>query len=175
MAYTAGDEAELFLNGQSLGRKARGPGEYRFRWDDVKYAPGELKVVAYKHGVKWAEDVRRTAGAAAQLQLAADRTTVHADGQDLSFVTLTVADAAGLMVPRAKHKITFEVSGPGEVIATDNGDATSFESFQSPVRKAYNGLALAIIRPKPGATGPITVRAKAEGLTSAEVTLTAVP
>ncbi len=175
MAYTAGDEAELFLNGRSLGRKARGPGEYRFRWDDVKYAPGELMVVAYRHGVKWAEDVRRTAGAAAQLQLAADRTTVHADGQDLSFVTLTVADAAGIMVPRAKNKLTFEVSGPGEVIATDNGDATSFESFQSPVRKAYNGLALAIIRTKPGQTGPITVRAKADGLTPAEITLTAVP
>ena len=100
---------------------------------------------------------------------------MHADGHDLSFVTLTVADQAGVMVPRARNQITFEVSGPGEVIATDNGDATSFESFQSPQRRAYNGLALAIIRPKAGATGPITVRARADGLAAAEVTLTAAP
>jgi beta-galactosidase len=170
--YTSGDEAELFLNGRSLGRKKLGAKEYRLRWDDVKYEPGELRVVAYKHGAKWAEDVVRTTGPAAKLTLAADRTALHADGQDLSFITLTVADKDGLLVPRAKTRVTFEITGPGEIVATDNGDATSFESFQSPERSAYNGLALAIIRTKPGNPGPITLRAKSDNLTAATLTLT---
>ena len=67
------DEAELFLNGQSLGRKKKGPLEYRLRWDDVKYAPGELKVVAYKNGKPWANSTMKTTGAAAKLTLAAVR------------------------------------------------------------------------------------------------------
>ena len=53
--YTSGDEAELFLNGKSLGRKKRAPGEYRLRWDDVVYQPGTLHAVAYKDGRRWAE------------------------------------------------------------------------------------------------------------------------
>src|SRR4030095_1682330 len=76
--YTSGDEAELFLNGQSLGRKKRGPFEYRLRWDDVGYAPGELRVVAYKNSVMWAEDVVRTAGPTAKVVLSADRITLAA-------------------------------------------------------------------------------------------------
>jgi beta-galactosidase len=170
--YTSGDEAELFLNGQSLGRKKRGPLEYRLRWDDVKYAPGELRVVAYKNGARWAEDVMRTAGSAAQLTLAADRATLRADGSDLSFITVKIADQNGLLVPRAKNRVKFEVTGPADVIATDNGDATSFEPFQSPERAAFNGLALAIVRPRAGQAGAITVRASSNGLAAAEVTLT---
>ncbi|TAL03010.1 MAG: DUF4982 domain-containing protein [Verrucomicrobia bacterium] len=167
--YTSGDEAELFLNGKSLGRKKKGEFEYRLRWDDVKYKAGKLEVVAYKNGKKWATDVVKTTGAAAKLALQADRATIAADQKDLSFVTLTVTDKKGLLVPRSKNQIHFSVAGPGEIVATDNGDATSFESFQSPDRKAYNGLALVIVR----ATGPgkITVSAKAEGLKTAETTL----
>ncbi len=169
--YTSGDEAELFLNGQSLGRKKRGPLEYRLRWDDVKYQPGELRAVAYKNGVKWAEDVVRTTGVAAKLELAADRTVLRADGKDLSFITVTVTDQKGLLVPRSKNRIAFTLTGPGEIIATDNGDATSFESFQSPQRAAYNGLALVIVRTKPGESGPLVLKASSDGLTGAEVTL----
>jgi beta-galactosidase len=77
------------------------------------------------------------------------------------------------MVPRAKNRVSFEVSGPGEIVATDNGDATSLESFQSKERNAYNGLALVIVRTKAGQAGAITLRAKSEGLAAAEVTLSA--
>jgi len=170
--YSSGDEAELFLNGQSLGRKKRGAFEYRFRWDDVVYQPGELKVVAYKNGAKWAEAVQRTTGPATKLILAADRATVRADGTDLSFVTLTIADQDGLLVPRSKNAVKFSVTGPGEIIATDNGDATSFESFQSPERKAFNGLALVVVRAKAGPPGAITLRAESAGLAPAEIKLT---
>jgi len=169
--YTSGDEAELFLNGQSLGRKKKGQFEYRLRWDEVVYQPGELKVVAYKAGKKWAEDVMKTTGPAAKLALRPDRDRIQADGRDLSFVTVTVADKSGLLVPRSKNAIRFEIEGPGEIVATDNGDATSFESFQAPERKAFNGLALVIVRAKPGQAGTIKLTAKSERLTAGSATI----
>jgi len=169
--YTSGDEAELFLNGKSLGRKQRASLEYRLRWDDVKYEPGELRVVAYQHGRKWAEDVVRTTGPAAGVLLAADRTALTADGADLSFVTVTIADQSGRPVPRSKNLIRFAVSGPGEIVAVDNGDATSFEPFQAGERHAYNGLALVVVRTKAGEPGAITLQAQSAGLTAAEISL----
>ncbi|MCX6896672.1 MAG: DUF4982 domain-containing protein, partial [Verrucomicrobia bacterium] len=171
--YTSGDSAELFLNGKSLGLKKKNRFEYRLRWDDVIYQPGELKVVAYKNGKLWATDSVKTAGAAEKLLLAADRSAIAADGKDLSFVTVTVADMKGQLVPRSKNQIHFSVEGPGEIVATDNGDATSFESFQSPDRKAYNGLALVIVRAT--APGKITLKAHADGLKDATVRITAQP
>jgi beta-galactosidase len=168
--YTSGDEAELFLNGKSLGRKKKAQYEYRLRWDDVIYAPGELKAVAYKNGKEWATEVVKTASPATTLTLDADRDQIAADRKDLSYVTVAIRDQAGIMVPRSKNLVAFTVSGPGEIVATDNGDATSHASFQSPNIKAYNGLALAIIR----AIGPgkISVTAKAEGLKDATVLIT---
>jgi beta-galactosidase len=166
--YTSGDSAELFLNGKSLGNKSKGKFEYRLRWDDVVYQPGELKVVAYKNGKKWATDVMKTTGPAAKLELTPDRAKISADGKDLSFVTVKVADRDGLLVPRSKNELKFKISGPGEIVATDNGDATSFESFQAPERKAFNGLALVIVRAKAGESGKITLTAEADGLKSGE-------
>jgi beta-galactosidase len=167
--YTSGDEAELFLNGRSLGRKQRGQYEYRLRWDDVKYEPGELKVIAYKNGKRWADDVMKTTGPAAKLLMQADRARVRADGHDLSFVTVTVADTNGLLVPRSHNLVHFSIDGPGEIVAVDNGDATSFESFQAKERKAYNGLCLVIIRTKAGRGGAIRLKAQADGLAGSQV------
>jgi beta-galactosidase len=169
--YTSGDEAELFLNGRSLGRKQRGAFEYRLRWDEVKYEPGELRVVAYKNGKRWAEDSVKTTGPAARLSSKADRAAISADGSDLSFVTVSVADRAGLTVPRAQNRMHFEIFGPGEIVAVDNGDATSHESFQSKERAAYNGLCLVVVRSKAGAPGSIKLWAYSEGLKSADVTI----
>jgi len=170
-AFTSGDEAELFLNGRSLGKRKKGAGEYRLRWDDVVYEPGELKLQAWRDGKPWATASVATAGAAARLDLKADRAAIAADGSDLSFVTLTITDAAGRPVPRADARIRFSVAGPGDIVATDNGDATSFEPFPSPSRKAFSGQALAIVRGRAGAAGKLLVRAEAEGLTAAEITV----
>jgi beta-galactosidase len=170
--FTSGDSAELFLNGKSLGKKTKGPFEYRLEWDDVKYQPGTLKVVAYKNGKSWATDVMKTAGPAAKLTLQADRANIAADSQDLSFITVTVADKHGLLIPRSKNHIKFSVEGPGEIVATDNGDATSFESFQAPEHSAYNGLALVIVRAKAGQTGNFTVKAEAGGLKTGTIRIT---
>ena len=167
--YTSGDSAELFLNGKSLGLKQKEQFAYRLRWDDVVYEPGELKVVAYKNGKTWATDTVKTTGAPAKLTLAADRSKIAADGQDLSFITVTVADKDGLLVPRSKNHLRFAIEGPGEIVATDNGDATSFESFQAPERNAYNGLALIIVRTKSGQSGEIKLSATADGLAGATV------
>jgi beta-galactosidase len=169
--YTSGDEAELFLNGKSLGRKKRGPRDYRLRWDDVVYQPGTLRAVVYKKGKRWAEDTVATAGAPARLRVSADRAKLHADGQDLAFVTVTITDKDGRPVPRAHDRITFKLSGPGAIVATDNGDATSFEPFQSRERNAYNGLALAIVRTRAGEGGKLTLTASADGLETTQVTL----
>ena len=166
--YTSGDEAELFVNGKSLGRQKKSPFEYRLHWDDVIYQPGTLKVIAYKNGRRWATDEVKTTGAAAKLTLSADHDKLRADGKDLSYVTVTVADRDGLPVPRANNHIKFEIEGPGEIIATDNGDATSFESFQSPEHNAFNGLALVIVR-STGDVGTITLKATSPGLRDSTV------
>lgn len=169
--YTAGDEAELFLNGRSLGRKRLDKYQYRFRWDDVIYEPGELKVAVYKNGERWAEDVVRTTGPVSQITTAADRNEINADGSDLSFITVRLADRSGVTVPRAKNRIDFTVNGPGEIIAIDNGDATDLEPFRSPSRRAFNGLALVVVRSIKGRTGRITVRAASPGLKSANTSI----
>jgi beta-galactosidase len=166
--YTSGDEAELFLNGRSLGKKKKGHFEYRLQWDDVTYQPGELKVVAYKNGKKWATDTMKTAGPATKLVLSADHSTIKADGRDLSYVTVKIADKSGLLVPRSKNRISFSITGPAEIIATDNGNAIDLESFQSKERNAYNGLALAIVR-STGEPGQLILKADSPGLQAAEV------
>lgn len=169
--FTSGDEAELFVNGKSQGRRKKAPYEYRLRWDYVVYEPGEISVIAYKDGKEWARSSVKTAQAAARLEATADRSTIAADGRDLSFITVRVADASGVTAPRAGQRIRFTVEGPGELVATDNGDPANLESFKSPERAAFNGLCLAIVRARPGQRGPITVRAAAEGLQPATVTL----
>jgi beta-galactosidase len=171
--YTSGDSAELFLNGKSLGLVKKQPYEYRLRWNDVKYEPGELKVIAYKNGKKWATDMIQTTGPARKLALQADRREIQVGGQDLSFVTLTVEDKHGRMVPNANNTIHFEISGPGEIVATDNGDATDLVSFSSPERRAFNGLCLAIVRAKAGQTGTIKLTASADNLKAADVLIKA--
>jgi beta-galactosidase len=162
--FTSGDEGELFLNGKSLGRKKKGPYEYRLRWDDVLYAHGSLKVVTWKDGKKWATAEMQTAGEPAKLKLEPDRNEIRADGRDLSFVTFTVTDKAGVTAPRADNRIHFEIEGPGEIVATDNGDPTSLEPFQSHDRNAFNGLCLVIVRGKIGTPGKISLSATADGL-----------
>ncbi|KAL2193297.1 glycoside hydrolase family 2 protein [Corynascus similis CBS 632.67] len=172
-AISSGDEAELFVNGESAGRQKRGEGEYRFRWDDVVYQPGNISVVVYKGGEEWATASRRTVGAAKGFNLTADRAEISGDGRDLSFITVAVVDENGDTVPDASDAITFSVSGPGEIVATDNGDPADMTEFPSLTRKALSGLALAVVRAEKGASGEITVTASADGLETGEVVILA--
>ncbi len=171
--YTSGDEAELFLNGKSLGKKTKGQYEYRLRWDDVVYQPGELHVVAYKNGKVWAEDTVKTTDAAAKVALTPDRAAITNDGLDISYVTVSIKDKDGLTVPTAMNALHYEISGPGEIAAVDNGDPTSLLPLQNNKdSKAFYGLALVIVRSKPGASGPITLTATSDGLATATTTIT---
>lgn len=165
--FTSGDEVELFLNGRSLGRKKKGEFEYRLRWDDVLYEPGEIKAVAYRKGEFWADAVTKTTGKSAMLKVEADRNIIASDGKDLSFITISVHDKDGQVVPDAKNFIRFTVEGAGELVATDNGDPTDMTSFQSPLRNAFNGYCLAIVRAIPGKSGNIILKAESENLESA--------
>jgi beta-galactosidase len=171
--FSAADEAELFVNGASAGRQTKNASTFRFRWDDVVYAPGEVRVETFKDGAPWATDARRTVGAPAGLHLAVDRAAIAGDGRDLAFVTVAVVDADGATVPYADHAVTFAVAGPGELVATDNGKPTDLVAFPSPTRDAFGGLALAIIRAVPGSTGEITVTATSEGLSEAQLVIEA--
>ncbi|WP_443936788.1 beta-galactosidase GalB [Pedobacter sp. MW01-1-1] len=170
--FSSGDEAELFVNGKSMGRKKRKEFEYRFRWDDVVYQPGELKVVTYKNGKVWASDQVRTAGKPAKLLLSLDKKELNGDSNDLAFLTVRVLDVDGNLVPEANVLLDFSISGAAEIEATDNGDQTDLRSFSSQQRNAFSGMALAIIKPKGKHKGQAIVRVKADGIAQAEYTLT---
>ena len=155
--YTDGVEGELFVNGKSQGRvKKQKEGRldrYRLRWNDVKYEPGEIKVVTYDaKGNKIGEARRRTAGPAAQLLLEAEcqtdaaQPTLRADGEDRAFVTVTMADKDGTPCPTADNELTFSVEGEGSFQAACNGDATSLEPFTTPQMKLFGGQLVVIVR-----------------------------
>lgn len=167
--FTSGDEVELFLNGQSLGKKKKGVYEYRLRWDNVIYQPGDLKAVAYKDGKKWAEELIVTTGRASQLLVDADRQFIKADGNDLSFITVKIADSKNKLVPQTNNRVKFRIEGPGEIVATDNGDPMNMESFGSHERAAFNGMVLVIVRGIAGKPGTISLVAESTGLKSATV------
>jgi beta-galactosidase len=169
--FTTGDEAELFLNGISLGRKVKGEYEYRLRWDDVIYQPGELKVIAYKDGELWAEEIVRTTDEPFRLEATADRSEIKADGRDLSFITVRVTDVFSQTVPVANNLIRFSIEGPGRIVATDNGDPTDFVPFPSNEREAFNGLALVIVQSEAGELGEIIVTAESSRLEGVQVVI----
>ncbi|AXR07618.1 beta-galactosidase GalB [Salinimonas sediminis] len=171
--FTSGDEAELFVNGKSQGRQKKGPFEYRLRFDDVRYTPGTVKVIAYKNGKPWATDSVTTSAAPAGLRLTADRHSISADGKDLSFVTVDIVDQHGNAVPTATNRVKFSVTGPGRIIATDNGDSTNFTPFPSHARKAFSGKVLVIVQSERNKPGKITLTASSPHLTSASLPLSA--
>lgn len=169
--FTSADEGELFVNNESQGKQQRGELEYRLRWDDVKYESGEVRVVTYKDGEEWAKETIRTTGKAAKLDITTyqDRTSVKADGTDLVFVSVSVVDDKGDVVPDAEHSVSFSIDGPGVILTTDNGDQTDFIPFPETERKAFSGKVLAIVRAEKGATGDFTVTAKADGVEQGEI------
>jgi beta-galactosidase len=169
--YNQADEVELFLNGKSLGTKRKQDDDLHVWWR-VIFEPGTLKAVSRKNGQVVLTTEIKTAGPAAALVLYADRKIIQANNQDLSFVTATIVDAAGIPLPEANNLIRFTTRGVGAVIATDNGSETNLQSFQSADRLAFHGLCLAVVRPI-GKAGPIQLTARADGLPDASITIEA--
>ncbi len=178
-AFTNGDEAELFVNGKSFGKRRKGEGntivksENRFDkgqiaqfpnrmiWEDVKYEPGEVKVVAYKNGAAIASQTVQTAGPVAGLKLTADRQTIQADYSDLSFITIDAVDADGRFVPTFNEELEVTVEGAGELAALGSGNPADFAPMQGgSTYKAFNGKCLAIVRGVDDTPGSITVNVK---------------
>ena len=166
--FTSGDEGELFLNGKSLGRskkdKTKWDRAYRLRWDDVKYEPGVLEVIVYKNGKFWARDKVETTLEPSQLTIEAEEPSIISDGEDVAYVNVSIRDAKGRLVPTSSNEVVFSVEGPGEIVATDNGDETDFADFRSPRRKVFGGLAQVIVRATEGSSGVIRVKAVSPGL-----------
>lgn len=163
-AIANGEEAELFVNGRSLGRKPMPPLGF-LEWA-VEYQPGEAVVVAYRGGVEVCRDVVRTAGPPARLRLEADRAALAADGRDCACVTVALLDAAGTLVPNADVPVRFSIEGPGRLLGCGNGDPLDHTLDASPVRKTYGGLCLAIVQ-SGAEEGRIKLRAQADGLPGA--------
>lgn len=164
--YTDYPSAELFVNGVSLGRRTKDKNQkldrYRLRWNDVVYQPGELRVVVYdQEGRAAGEEIIRTAGKPDHLLLEADKTVLCADGEDMTFVTVSMVDRMGNLVPDADHSLTFEVEGQGAFQAACNGDAKSLESFTQPRMKLFNGKLVVVVR-STSCPGEFTLRVKAE-------------
>jgi len=161
--YSGADEVELYLNGKSLGRRRKAADSMHVMWR-VPFKPGTLKIVSRLGGKKVLERAISTASKAARLQVEADRKIISKGG-DLSFLSITVTDAAGRPVPNASNLIRFTVEGPGVIEGVDNGNPVSTESFKAPYRRAYNGKCLLIVR-STGETGTINVKMEGEGLQS---------
>ncbi|RYE33609.1 MAG: DUF4982 domain-containing protein, partial [Sphingobacteriaceae bacterium] len=167
--YNHADEVELFLNGKSLGTKQKTGDDLHVMWR-VKYQPGTLKAISRKDGKVVLTSEIKTAGKPAKILLSADRSTIKADGKDLSFITAKVLDAAGNVVPDAENQINFKINGEAFIAAVDNGDPVSHDSFKVNYRKAFHGLALAIVQAKES-SGKVSFTASADGLQSAIINL----
>jgi beta-galactosidase len=169
--YNHADEVELFLNGKSLGKKAKQGDDLHIEWQ-VPFEAGTLKAVSYKGGKIVTTAEVRTAGKPAKIELVADHKTISADGRDLSFVTVKILDKDGNIVPDADNKVDFKVTGTGFVASVDNGDPVSHDPFKASYRKAFHGLALAILQSN-GKPGNITLSASADGLAPATLSVIA--
>lgn len=174
--YTNSPKAELFVNGKSQGfREKRLDGtnmeRYRLMWDSVVYEPGELRVVSYDlNGNPTGEAVVRTAGEPDHIVLSSNRRGLDADGEDLAYITVQVADKEGNIVPDDTRAVKFDVKGAGKFRATANGDPTSLRLFHLPEMDLFSGAATAIVQAgeKPG---EVILTVTAEGVAPASITI----
>ena len=180
--YTNCDEAEIFLNGKSLGKRTFDEkNDMHLEWL-VPYQPGELKVIARKDGKEAATSTTHTAGVPAQITISADQSKLDPANRDLSYVILRVEDENGVFAPQAANWVNIQLEGPGRIAGSGSGDPLSHESFQASTIRTFNGLGLAIIAAttgpepeiRPGSTrkpGEIIVRANCKGMESVELRL----
>ena len=161
--YSGVEKVRLYLNDKLIGEKATGRSEEFKALFTVPYAPGTLKAVGMRGDRAVAESVLTTAGNPARLRLTADRTTLQAGGQDLSFVTVEAIDAEGRFQPNADQEVQFAITGPGAIAAVGNADGKDESPYQGDRRKLFQGRALVVVRTQ-GQSGAIQLTAKTAGL-----------
>ena len=164
------ERVELFHNGVSLGAKDMKKDSH-LAWT-VKYALGTIEARGFKGGKQVLTAKRETTGAPAKLVLRADRREVAADGEDVAMFAVEVQDAEGRLVPVTDNEVTFRVTGQGKLIGTGNGDPTNQEPDHGASRKAFSGMAMAVVQATTEG-GNITVEASSPGLTAATATIAA--
>ena len=187
VCYTSGDSAELFLNGESLGRRTKSaelpkvvPGKgdpdyykvterYRLTWE-VPYEPGELKVIASKDGAVIGETVRKTAYKAFSVRLTPEKATL--DDDDIVFVKVELVDDEGTVLPLAQDEVKFRLEGPGEILAVGNGSTSGMASFaETASHRLHYGRAAVVVRRNPGSGLPLRLTASAAGVRSETVSI----
>jgi beta-galactosidase len=169
--YTRYDTVRLVLNGRTIGKQSASAQTKLTATFNINYEPGELKAIGLKNGKAVDSVILKTAGKPAGIHLVADRMNIHADRNDLAYVTAEVIDVNGQVAPDAELLLHFSISGNGEIIASGNANPSGVASMQQPQHKTFNGKCLVIVRPDSKA-GKITLTAVAEGLTPAKVIIT---
>ena len=170
--YNGADEVELFLNGRSLGRSAKTRDRLHAFWQQVPFEPGRIEAVSYKDGREVLREVRKTTGAPVSLRLTPDRSTIAADGYDLSYVTVEAVDAQGRAVPTADTMLRFRVEGVGELFGVDNGNAADTLCLKGTQKALFSGKALAVVRSLRGEPGTATLTVSS-ALGDASISITA--
>ena len=165
--YNNADEVELFLNGQSLGKRSKLGDDLHVMWR-VKYEPGTLKAVSRKNGKEVLTKEIKTVSEPINIRLTVDRSTISADGKDLSFVTVELLDKEGNASPLADQLVKFSVEGEGAIVGTDNGDQNDHVSLKKPERHLFYGKCLAIVQ-STSKSGNIVLKASVEGLPTREI------
>lgn len=173
-AYSSCETTELFLNGQSLGKKETGKSrKYSAQWD-VPFQAGELKAVGYNGNDTVSSTILKTSGETKTIKLTPDRDVIKADNHDLSYITVELTDEKGIRDPKDDRLLSFEIEGAGSIVGVGNANPMSLESYQMPLRKAWQGRCLVIVK-STGESGKIVLTAKSEGLPPSKVILNSIP
>jgi beta-galactosidase len=168
--YNNADEVELFLNGKSVGVRSKKGDDLHVIWK-VPFQAGTLKAISRKNGKTVLETEIKTAGNPENLKLTADRSTIKADGNDLSFVMVDILDAKGILAPKANNEINFSLKGDGKIVGVCSGDPVSHESYKGSQHTALNGKCLVIVQ-SANKSGRLELTAQANGLKPATIVIT---
>ena len=171
VVYSNCDEVELFLNGRSLGRQKVSADNAANAWD-VPYEKGTIQAIGRKDGKEVAYHSHTSADKPAKIVLETESDVLINDWEEVVYVTATVVDKNGIRSPNLPVKITFDISGPGKIVAVDNSDNFCHERYKATERTTFKGTAIAIIRATAN-SGEVTVTASAEGMESVSVTMRA--
>jgi len=166
------EEVELLLNEHSLGSKARPSDESPYKWS-IPFEPGTIKAIGKNKGQVLTTYELRTATQPFKISLTADKSGITDEWDDLSYITATIVDKDGIQCPEANLSVKFDISGPGIILAVDNGDRASKEPVQAQERRTFKGQCIAIVRAM-APNGKITIKATAKALTSGSVIIEAV-
>ena len=169
--YNKADEVELYVNGKSVGKRSKKGDDLHVMWR-IPFQAGTLKAVSRKNGKTVLEKEIKTAGNPSQLKLTADRSTIKADKNDLSFVTVDILDDKGTLVPNANNEINFSLKGNGKIVGVCSGDPVSHEPYKGTKHTALAGKCLVIVQ-SGDKTGRLELTAKANGLKPATIVITA--